>query len=69
MAIDDDGITLALGTLDEIFARAEPMTIMYDLRNAIIPSRKHIGVALDWISQNSHLLGASEKDVALLVRA
>ena len=62
-AIDDEGISLLLSTLDAIFARGEPLTVLYDLRLASLPSRRQINLALDWISENSHLLDRYHPDL------
>lgn len=66
-AIDDEGISLLLSTLDAIFARGEPLTVLYDLRVASLPSRRQINLALDWISDNSHLLDRHLQGIAILL--
>jgi len=65
--IEDAGIRTMLGTLDDVFARAQPITIMYDLRGASIPSKKQIKIALDWICQNSHLLDRHLQGIAIIL--
>jgi len=65
--IEDADIRTMLGTLDDVFARAQPITIMYDLRGASIPSQKQIKIALDWICQNSHLLDRHLQGIAIIL--
>ena len=63
--IEDGGINTLLTTLDEVLARGEPLTILWDVRNCSIPSRAQIKIALDWIGANSHLLDKHLQGIAV----
>jgi hypothetical protein len=65
--IDEEGIAQVLATLDMALARGHPLTIAYDLRTAPIPSRKQIGIALDWIGKNAPLLDVQLQGVAIVL--
>ena len=65
--IDEVGIAQVLATLDMALARGHPLTIAYDLRTAPIPSRKQIGIALDWIGKNAPLLDVQLQGVAIVL--
>ena len=67
MPIEDAGIETLFGVLDDVLARGQPLTILWDVRHASIPSRKQIGVALDWIGANSHLLDKHLQGVAIVL--
>ena len=66
--IDDEGITRVFATVDAVLARGAPLTILWDVRGCSIPSRKQIGVALDWIGANSHLLDAQLQGIAICLQ-
>ena len=65
--ITDESMIGVLSGLDTILARGEPLTIMYDLRNAPLPSRKQINIGLDWIAANSHLLDKHLQGIAVII--
>jgi hypothetical protein len=64
-SIDDAGMAEVLAFLDTVLARGEGFTILWDVRNAPVPSRKQINLALDWISINSELLDTRLQGIAV----
>ena len=64
--IDDAGIAKLLAAMDAVLARAEPMTILWDVRSCSLPSRKQLGIALEWIGENSHLLDQQLQGIAII---
>lgn len=65
--MEDHGIVKLTAALDAAFARGEAMTILWDVRNCSLPSRKQIGIGLDWISANSHLLDQYLQGIAVIL--
>ena len=65
--ITDEGVARTFETWDMILARAEPLTVLYDLRGASTPSRKQIGVGSDWIRNNSSLLDRYLQGIAIML--
>lgn len=65
--IDEESIGQVLGCLDDVLARGHPLTITYDLRTAPLPSRKQIGIGLDWIAANGPKLDVQLQGVAIVL--
>ena len=66
-AIDDEGLALALRTMDEILARGAPLTVLWDLRGCAVPSRKQISIGLEWVGANSHLLDKHLQGIGIVL--
>ena len=65
--MDDDGIVKLCAALDAAFALERPMTILWDVRSVLIPSRKQVNIGLEWIGANSHLLDTYLQGIAIVL--
>ena len=65
--MDDEGIVKLCAALDAAFALGRPMTILWDIRNVPIPSRKQLGIGLDWVGANAHLLDRHLQGIAIVL--